>query len=230
IHGSTGRRRRPTRTRPPRPTTGITARAPAPITRTWRAASNRGFRCPPQRNSRDAKAATQERELPLEPVLLELAPERRPSDPQRFSRARVVAPEALESLEDVHALGLGERRLPRQLRRGTELKPGRDVGRQVLGLDAVAPGQDGRALDRILELAHVARPRVAEQPLDRLGRESQLAAELAARAGEEVLGEGRDVLAAIAERRQDHLDDVQPVEEVLAEAALREQRRQIAVR
>src|SRR6516164_9749736 len=95
--------------------------------------------------------------LPLEPVLLQLAPERRPPDPECFGRARVIAPEALDGLEDVHALGLGERRLPRQLRRGPELQPGRDVGRQVLGLDAVAPGQDGRALDRVLELAHVAR-------------------------------------------------------------------------
>src|SRR5262249_56471893 len=47
--------------------------------------------------------------------------------------------------------------------------------------------------------------------------------------GEEVLGEGRNVLAAIAQWGQHYLDDVEPIEEILAEAALREQRRQIAV-
>ena len=46
---------------------------------------------------------------------------------------------------------------------------------------------------------------------------------------EEVLGEQRDVLAALAQRRDPHLDHVEPVVEVLAEGAARDLGLEIAV-
>ena len=46
---------------------------------------------------------------------------------------------------------------------------------------------------------------------------------------EEVLHEQRDVLAALAQRRQLHRDHVQPVEEILAERAVGDHLREVAV-
>ena len=46
---------------------------------------------------------------------------------------------------------------------------------------------------------------------------------------EEVLDERRDVLAALAQRRHGQVDDVEPVEQVLAERALRDHVAQVAV-
>src|SRR5215207_7893473 len=47
---------------------------------------------------------------------------------------------------------------------------------------------------------------------------------------DEVLDEQRDVLAAIAQRRDEHGDDVQSIEQVLAELALVGRLAQVAVR
>src|SRR5256712_9659875 len=106
--------------------------------------------------------------LALDPVILELAPERGAADAERLGGAGVVAAEALERLEDVGALGVGEADLPRQGRRGPEQDASRHVRRQIVGLDRVAAGEDRGALDRVLQLAHVARPRIAQEALERL--------------------------------------------------------------
>ena len=53
--------------------------------------------------------------------------------------------------------------------------------------------------------------------------------ERAAASVQEVLGERQHVLGAIAQRRQHHLDDVEAIEEILAERALAHALRQIAV-
>ena len=141
----------------------------------------------------------------------------------------MVATEALERRQDVRTLRFGERDLPRQRRRRTELQAGRHVRRQIIGLDGLAAAQDGGALDRILQLPDVAGPRIAQHAFQRGRREPQRAAQLRRRAREEVLGQRRNVLAAIAQRRQGHLDHVETVEEILAEAPLADPRREIAV-
>ena len=86
-------------------------------------------------------------------------------------------------------------------------------------------------LDRVLQLAHVARPVVAlEQGLD-LGREAHgRTAVLPRRAVEEVGGQQPDVLAPLAQRRQLDLHHVEPVVEVLAEAPGLGLGQQVAVR
>ena len=85
-------------------------------------------------------------------------------------------------------------------------------GRRVRG------PEDHRALDRVAQLAHVARPRVALEHRGRLRRQLQRPA--GGRDGgerQETAGQGQDVLPALAQRRHAHLDHVQPVEQVLAE-------------
>ena len=87
--------------------------------------------------------------------------------------------------------------------------------------DLSAAGDDG-ALDGVLQLADVAGPVVIHQQPERaFGDLADVLAELVGEALEEMSGEQRDVLAALAQRRDADLDDVQPVEEILAELALR---------
>ena len=72
------------------------------------------------------------------------------------------------------------------------------------------------------QLAHVARPVVGAQSADARPAAMPRTAwpELAAEPAEEVLDQERDVLAALAQRRQVDADHVEAVVEVLAEAAL----------
>src|SRR5213594_1671934 len=167
--------------------------------------------------------------LARHPVLLELAPERGAADAERLGGAGLVAAEPLQRLEDVDALGVGETDLPRKRRRGTQLEPRRHMRRQILRTDGVASSQDGRALDRILQLAHVPRPWVAEEAFEGLGGQAEPAVELARRPREEMLGQRGNVLAAVAKGRERHLDDVETIEKVFTEASLADQRREVAV-
>ena len=119
-------------------------------------------------------------------------------------------------------LDLVERRADRErerARRGGDDACAIASGRSSVGERVAATEHDG-ALDHVLELAHVARPRVVEQaaaaPYAR--RVEARTVVLRAVEPEEVIDEQRDVLAARAERRRGDRDDVEPVEEVLAEA------------
>src|SRR5262249_23312518 len=78
------------------------------------------------------------------------------------------------------------------------------------------------ALHRVLELAHVAWPRMGGQRRFRLGGEREAAARLGCATRQEVAREREDVLGALAQRRQLDGDDVQPEEEILAEASRRD--------
>lgn len=60
-------------------------------------------------------------------------------------------------------------------------------------------GKDRGALEHVLQLAHVAGPAVALELVQRLGGQvGEASAQLAGRAGEQVPGQGRDVVAALA--------------------------------
>ena len=93
--------------------------------------------------------------------------------------------------------------------------------RDEVGTDPAAGGEHDGALDHILELAHVARPVVGHQHVERLGHEleSGLAILLAVLL-DEVLHEQRDVVFPVPQGRQLHVDDVQPIEQIFAEAPL----------
>ena len=83
----------------------------------------------------------------------------------------------------------------------------------------------------MLELAHVARPRVALEEGGELGVEAtHTLAELARVVLGEVAREQQDVAAALAQRRQRERDHVEAVVEVLPERALRDRGLEIPVR
>ena len=87
-----------------------------------------------------------------------------------------------------------------------------------------------RALDGVLELAHVARPVGRLQRLEHAGLHAVDALAGALRVlRDEVIDEHRDVLAPLAQRRNVDRDDVQPVVEILLEPAVGDHLPQVAV-
>src|SRR5438552_3349644 len=84
----------------------------------------------------------------------------------------------------------------------------------------LAPRYDDGPLDHVLELPHIARPGIPDESVQALrsdGLDALL--EPATQLREEVLGEQRDVLGALAQRRHAHGEDGQPVEEIASERA-----------
>ncbi len=94
------------------------------------------------------------------------------------------------------------------------------VQEEVGWLDGPAAGQQHGALHEVLELAHVAGPVVALEPLLGFrGEGQQVHAVALAEVGHEVPGQEDHVVAALAQGGQPQGDDVQAVEEVLPELA-----------
>src|SRR5439155_16878032 len=108
---------------------------------------------------------------------------------------------------------------------------GRDGGITVLEIrrrqDRPA-GQQGGALDGVLELAYVAGPRTRRERGARLGRERERAT--GAEARQEMVRQELDVPAPLAQRREHERDDGQPVVQVGAEAAAVDEIAETAVR
>jgi hypothetical protein len=103
-------------------------------------------------------------------------------------------------------------------------------GRDSVGGDRRGVGEQRRPLQDVRELTHVAGPRVPEQACARVGGErerGQLV--VGSDAAEEVFGEEKDVVAALAQRRQTQRHDREPVIEVLAELVLSRRRREVFV-
>src|SRR3989442_3083645 len=138
-------------------------------------------------------------------------------------------------------LRLGERRLDRRAlqvrqrrfhrRRGGRLVVVRPLAeREDLRADVGRLGQQRHPLHHVGQLADVAGPAVRAQGVEPLRRQA-LARQvvLAARALEEVLGERRDVLAALAQRRNAHGEHGEPVIEVAAEPARADGLREVLV-
>src|SRR4030095_695933 len=173
--------------------------------------------------------STSERLL-VDPVLLQRAPEGRSPDPESLGRSRMAPARALERLDDEDPLGLGQGLRRPEARRGAQRQARGDVGRQVVRLDRVGRGEDGAALHGIFELPDIARPRVAEEAFHGGGAQAQDAVLSSGEAGQEVLGQEGNVLAAFAERWQRHGDHVEAIEEIFAETALADHLREIAVR
>ena len=108
--------------------------------------------------------------------------------------------------------------------RGERWIRSRRGGREVLRPDRLAAGHDGRMLDRVAQLSDVAGPGpVAELVQDVAG---QRACRHVRQAGlpQEVFGQGRDVVAALAQRGKVDLKDAEAEEQVFAEFAGRHQR------
>ena len=86
--------------------------------------------------------------------------------------------------------------------------------------DELAVGENARALDHVAQLANVAFPeRRAEQPLGAWRQPGETLLQPLRGAAHERGRQVRNVLAAVAQRRQPHFDDVEAVVEVAPEPA-----------
>src|SRR5581483_551642 len=167
-----------------------------------------------------------------QPILLDLAVEPLPVDPEE-TRRLVLVPVALpERRREQATLGVFEGRDVRRLA-GARLRcdPAADRGGEVVDADRVGNREREGALDRVLELADVARPGVGGEPRHRLGRDP-LRGDLVLTAEpiEEVRDQARHVVRSGPERGHLDVDDVQAVEEVQAEPPAARLRLEVAVR
>src|SRR5262245_56892920 len=81
-------------------------------------------------------------------------------------------------------------------------------------------GEQSYTLHHVGELANVARPSVSAQRGPGVARQTlRRKSVISTGAGEEMLGEDRDVLTTVAQRRQAQGHHGQPVVEILAESA-----------
>ena len=100
----------------------------------------------------------------------------------------------------------------------------------LLGVNQFALREDRGLLHDVAQLAHVAGPLMAEEPLERLVRETPRRRSVAlAEEPEEALGNGNDVLGPIAQRRDRDGKDVEPVIEVFAKLIRFDQIQKVAV-
>ncbi len=100
-----------------------------------------------------------------------------------------------------------------------------------VGSEGRALGEDERALDHVLELAHVAGPCVRrERAHEAVGHPLYRLAHPALLAGDEVPDEERDVLGPVAQRREADREDAEAVVEVGPEAPLAHLALDVAVR
>src|SRR5581483_6395049 len=101
---------------------------------------------------------------------------------------------------------------------------------EVLGVDRRPAALDRGAREDVPQLADVPRPVVEAEARERLGGDAlESAPDLARDLGEEPLRDERDVVAALAERRERHRRDVEPEVEVLAEPPSAHERLEVAV-
>src|SRR4051812_3582661 len=90
---------------------------------------------------------------------------------------------------------------------------------EVGGPDGLALGHKDGALDGVVELTYIAGPRVAEQGLHGAFVEAgQRLAVMLRMLPQKVGGEQRDVLAAVAQRREADFDRVEAEEQVLSKS------------
>src|SRR5215471_17181716 len=86
--------------------------------------------------------------------------------------------------------------------------------------DLVALRQHHRPKHRVLQLAHIPRPSVADEHCERLGIDARYAlALLGGEASEEMPDQFGDILRPLGEGRDADREYVQPIEQILAEAA-----------
>jgi Major Facilitator Superfamily len=161
---------------------------------------------------------------PLEPKLLQPEIELRAREAETLGGQRPVPAALAQDLGDGLALDRAE------VRGDHARRLARRVQCEVLRTDEFAFAKNGRALERIAELADVPRPVVPEQRLPGVPREARR------RTRERVpdvlqprLAERGNVGGALTEGRHSDVEDLQPVEEVLAEVGAFDGLPQVAV-
>ena len=146
---------------------------------------------------------------------------------------RPVAGGVAQRVDDQGALDLGHGP-------ADQARPGRPVpaqrrrrampGWMSMGLDAVAAGQHHRAMQAILQLAHIAAPRLGREPIQRCRAERPLGqAVQPGELGGQVPGQRHDILRALAQGRQLQGQHTEPEQQILAERAFRDCPLEVAV-
>src|SRR5438132_11894873 len=168
------------------------------------------------------------RRVPLEAVFFDLRVEQTAVNTQHFRGFRAISGSVAEGLHDEVLLELGDRFLEERLLDGHLVAAfffmlaGLVIAEgQLTAPDDLPARKHDRALDDVLELTHVAGPVVLHETFQRLFADRRrLRGGAVTVLGEEVLDEAGYVLFAIAKRRHVDVDDVEPVEEVVAELLL----------
>src|SRR5688572_23847736 len=145
-------------------------------------------------------------------------------DAKTICRVRTVAPARIQRLGNRQLLELFHRETGGKLlgRRGGSGAFEDAIGQIALG-QHFALSQDHHAFERVPQLADVARPAIADEPPHDFRRDlSRRGVLVGCNLLEEMLDQDRDVVDAIAQRREDNLHDVEPIEQVLAERAIRD--------
>jgi hypothetical protein len=102
---------------------------------------------------------------------------------------------------------------------------------EILHVEGLTPAEDDALLDTVLELAHVSRPLVADEEIQRARREPPHRAAVARRElRQEMIGEERDVLRPLAQGRDRDVDHGDPVVEIGAEGPASHRLPEVAVR
>jgi hypothetical protein len=129
-------------------------------------------------------------------------------------------PERFAILDQLLVEIVGDRAAALALRPHADALMHADLHREILGTDHLRAAGDDQALDDVFQLADVARPRVVAQQLGRVGGNlPHRRAVVLHEPLEEGVDQERDVLAALAQRRHRQVDDVQAIEQILAERA-----------
>ena len=106
-----------------------------------------------------------------------------------------------------------------EIERHRSVRGGRQF--QVRRIDHAPFGHDHRPLHAVLQLAHIAWPRMGgNRGVGGFGEAADAAAELPIESGQEVVGQQQRVAAAVAQRWNAHGDGVHAVEQIGAERAL----------
>src|SRR5580704_108749 len=126
----------------------------------------------------------------------------------------------------IRALVIGQGRKPL----GVIVRRG-DGGQRALDADHRTAREDAGAFDHIAELADVAGPGMRAEPPEAVGIDpGKLLAEFPLEMGDEMVGQPRDVLATLAERRDVNRQHVQSIEEIGAQATIRDVALEVAIR
>src|SRR5690349_4502060 len=147
-------------------------------------------------------------------MALEPAIQRTARETKRFRGLAHVTRSSRQCFLNEDTLDLLETHL---LERGGAVR--RRIEAEVTRLHTRAIGHEHGALDRMIQLAHISRPRVAQEQLHRVGRETvtELLVIAHAVASEEMRGEERYVFPSLTERWQLQLDRVEAKQQVLPE-------------
>src|SRR5262245_1953313 len=199
-------------------------------------ARSSGRTCPPachgvQRNRQVRGSEQQLDPGSTDPVLVEERVELGTAQAEKAGGSRLVASRLAHGVHDEVALHGLEPDDPRgRGRLGARGAAGHGRGK-VAPRDRTSVAEQDRALDAVAQLPDVSGPRVREEPFPGVAREPSGGTPHApAEVLEERLGQEEDVLGALAKGRDVDLEDVQSVEEVLAELPAGDARAEIAVR